>query len=110
MNPLSLPAERFLIAENADGSMMGFGQLQEQPNSQNIEFLELRTLIVDDSARYYICKAASNACLRVCRLLCASVVFQAHEACLCPAHCVHVLLSPKNQQLSVSVMLVPKHA
>lgn len=51
MNPLGLPPDRFLIAENEGGSMIGFGQLQEQPNQQNAEFLELRTLIVADDAR-----------------------------------------------------------
>lgn len=51
MNPLSLPAERFLIAESKDGILKGFGQLQEQPSPQNVAFLELRTLIVKPDAR-----------------------------------------------------------
>ena len=51
MNPLGLPAERFLVAENEYGMLMGFGQLQEQPNQQDVQFLELRTLIVDANAR-----------------------------------------------------------
>lgn len=53
MNPLGLPAERFLVAKSEGGTLMGFGQLQEQPNQQDVQFLELRTLIVDPNARYH---------------------------------------------------------
>jgi hypothetical protein len=51
MNPLGLPADRFIIAEDAEGQVMGFGQLQQQPNAERVQFLELRTLIVTDAAR-----------------------------------------------------------
>ncbi|DBA82923.1 hypothetical protein WJX77_002683 [Trebouxia sp. C0004] len=51
MNPLGLPADRFIIAEDAEGKVMGFGQLQQQPNAEHVQFLELRTLIVTDAAR-----------------------------------------------------------
>ena len=51
MNPLGLPAERFLVAEDNKGKLLGFGQLQQQPNPANVQFLELRTLIVRDDVR-----------------------------------------------------------
>lgn len=51
INPLGLSAERFIVAENADGQVLGFGQLQQQPSPQDVHFLELRTLIVDNDAR-----------------------------------------------------------
>lgn len=51
MNPLGLPAERFIIAEDVEGQLMGIGQLQQQPSAQDVQFLELRTLIVTDAAR-----------------------------------------------------------
>ncbi|DBA82241.1 hypothetical protein WJX79_004896 [Trebouxia sp. C0005] len=51
MNPLGLPADRFIIAEDAEGQVMGFGQLQQQPNAEHVQFLELRTLIVTNAAR-----------------------------------------------------------
>jgi carbamate kinase len=50
MHPLGLPADRFIIAEDAEGQVMGFGQLQQQ-NAEHVQFLELRTLIVTDAAR-----------------------------------------------------------
>ena len=50
MNPLGLPAERFIVAES-ENKLLGFGQLQQQPNQQDVQFLELRTLIVDDDMR-----------------------------------------------------------
>lgn len=53
MNPLGLPAERFLVAENSAGQLLGFGQLQQQPDKSSVQFLELRTLIVRDDVRYY---------------------------------------------------------
>ena len=51
MNPLGLPTERFLVAENGEGQLVGFGQLQQQPTASDVRFLELRTLIVRDEAR-----------------------------------------------------------
>lgn len=51
MNPLGLPTERFLVAENSQGQLVGFGQLQQQPTASDVHFLELRTLIVRDEAR-----------------------------------------------------------
>ncbi len=51
MNPLGLPAERFIVAEDVDGQVVGFGQLQQQPSPENVQFLELRTLIVSEDAR-----------------------------------------------------------
>lgn len=50
MNPLGLPVERFIVAES-ENKLVGFGQLQQQPNQQDVQFLELRTLIVDDALR-----------------------------------------------------------
>ena len=61
MNPLGLPPDRFLIAESESGSLLGFGQLQEQPNQQNGQFLELRTLIVADDARYTVLKSLARS-------------------------------------------------
>ena len=46
MNPLGLATERFLVAENNTGQLVGFGQLQQQPSTADTQFLELRTLIV----------------------------------------------------------------
>ena len=51
MNPLGLPTERFLVAENSEGQLVGFGQLQQQPTASDVQFLELRTLIVRNEAR-----------------------------------------------------------
>lgn len=50
MNPLGLPAERFIVAED-NQKVLGFGQLQQQPSQRDVQFLELRTLIVNDSFR-----------------------------------------------------------
>lgn len=50
MNPLGLSIERFLVAEGS-GQLMGFGQLQQQPTASDVQFMELRTLIVRDKAR-----------------------------------------------------------
>lgn len=61
INPLGLSAERFIVAENADGQVLGFGQLQQQPSPQDVHFLELRTLIVDNDARYLDSSSCSLA-------------------------------------------------
>ena len=50
MNPLGLSIERFLVAEDS-GQLVGFGQLQQQPTTTNVQFMELRTLIVRDETR-----------------------------------------------------------
>ncbi|KAK9815533.1 hypothetical protein WJX72_005265 [[Myrmecia] bisecta] len=51
MNPLGLHPERFLVAQDANGAIKGFGQLEPKPSSTDAQFLELRTLIVDHSCR-----------------------------------------------------------
>lgn len=51
INPFGLPTERFLVAENNEGQLVGFGQLQQQPTASDVQFLELRTLIVHDESR-----------------------------------------------------------
>ena len=58
---MGLSAERFIVAENADGQVLGFGQLQQQPSPQDVHFLELRTLIVDNDARYLDSSSCSLA-------------------------------------------------
>lgn len=51
INPFGLPTERFLVAENNEGQLVGFGQLQQQPSASDVQFLELRTLIVREESR-----------------------------------------------------------
>ena len=51
INPFGLATERFLVAEDNQGQLVGFGQLQQQPTASDVQFLELRTLIVREGAR-----------------------------------------------------------
>ncbi len=47
MNPLGLAAQRFVVATDpSDGAMLGFGQLEPKPSEKDVQFLELRTMVV----------------------------------------------------------------
>lgn len=46
MNPLGIVPERFTLAVDASGKMVGFGQLEQKDG-----YLELRTMVVDPSCR-----------------------------------------------------------
>lgn len=47
MNPLGLVPELFTVAVGRDGALLGFGQLEPKDS-----YLELRSMIVDPSARH----------------------------------------------------------
>jgi len=47
MNSLGLVPELFTVAVSQDGAMLGFGQLEPKDS-----YVELRSMIVDPSARY----------------------------------------------------------
>ncbi|KAK9903464.1 hypothetical protein WJX75_006311 [Coccomyxa subellipsoidea] len=46
MNPLGLVPERFTVAVSADGTLLGFGQLEQKDS-----YVELRSMIVEPSVR-----------------------------------------------------------
>ena len=58
MNPLGVVPERFTVAEDGAGRLLGFGQLEQKDG-----YLELRSMVVDPSARYWVTLAA---CLSAC--------------------------------------------
>ncbi len=47
MNPLGLVPERFTVAVGADGTLLGFGQLEQKDS-----YVELRSMIVEPSVRH----------------------------------------------------------
>lgn len=47
MNPLGLVPERFTVAVSADGTLLGFGQLEQKDS-----YVELRSMIVEPSVRH----------------------------------------------------------
>ena len=63
MNPLSLKAERFVVAE-ADGAVQGFGQLAPLAGGAEGGPMrrELRSLIVDPERRLFLLLIASSCC------------------------------------------------
>ena len=46
MNPLGITPERFTVAVDESGKMLGFGQLEQKDG-----YKELRTMVVDPSCR-----------------------------------------------------------
>ena len=46
MNPLGIVPERFTVATDDSGKMLGFGQLEQKDG-----YMELRTMVVDPSCR-----------------------------------------------------------
>jgi N-acetylglutamate synthase-like GNAT family acetyltransferase len=59
MNPLGIAPERFTVAEGNAGRLLGFGQLEQKDG-----YLELRSMVVDPSAR---CGSA-HACMLACSM------------------------------------------
>ena len=55
MNPLGLVLERFTVAVSPAGNLLGFGQLEQKES-----YIELRSMIVEPSARH----ACMHACYR----------------------------------------------
>ena len=48
MNPLGIKPERFTVATDKEGSLLGFGQLEPKDSC-----MELRSMVVDTAHRYH---------------------------------------------------------
>ena len=55
MNPLGIAPERFIVAVDESGKLLGFGQLEQKDN-----YMELRSMVVDPSCR---CHSYPHRCL-----------------------------------------------
>lgn len=87
MNPLSLVTERFLVAEGADGEVVGFGQLAPLGGggSDGPQRLELRSLVVQPDHRS-LRSLVAHPNHRICCLSKRELKGLAHECATQGAH------------------------
>lgn len=52
MNPIGINYERFLVAEDGNGELVGFAQAEEKTTNDGSDYLEFRSLFVKKEARF----------------------------------------------------------
>lgn len=72
MNPLGLACERFLVAEDEAGDLLGFGQIEAKTDTDGSEYREFRSLFVKEDARLDSSNAANTVRVSstACRVAC----------------------------------------
>lgn len=51
MNPLGLDHANFIVAEDSNGRIQGFAQIEAKPSKDKPEYMEFRSMVVEKNSR-----------------------------------------------------------